>query len=82
VREIKAFKEGRDQAALGRSLKQLHDDTREGRNVTRSIIDAAKIGATLGEVTGVIRLAYGIPYDPFDQIKTPITLQQSLEDRK
>ncbi|MBW1780015.1 MAG: acyl-CoA mutase large subunit family protein [Deltaproteobacteria bacterium] len=81
IEEVKAFKEGRDQGALRRTLKQLYDDTKEGKNVTRSIIDAAKIGATLGEVTGVIRLAYGIPYDPFEQMDTPIYVQQSLEDR-
>ena len=39
--------------------------------MTRPIIEAAKAWATLGEVTGVIRLGYGIAYDPFEQMDMP-----------
>ena len=48
--------------------------------MTRPIIEAAKTGATLGEVTGVIRLGYGIPYDPFEQIDTPPFVGQSVKE--
>ncbi len=48
--------------------------------MTRPIIDAAKTGATLGEVTGVIRLGYGIPYDPFEQIEMPSFIRQLVKE--
>jgi len=80
VREVKEFKESRNQQALKRSLKEIYRATKEGRNVTRPIIEAAKTGATLGEVTGVIRLGYGIPYDPFEQIETPALVGQLVKE--
>lgn len=80
VREVKEFKESRDQERLTRSLKELHKATKNGKNVTRPIIDAAKTGATLGEVTGVIRLGYGIPYDPFEQIEMPSFVRQLVKE--
>jgi methylmalonyl-CoA mutase N-terminal domain/subunit len=76
VREVKEFKESRNQRALKRSLKEIYRATKEGRNVTRPIIEAAKTGVTLGEVTGVIRLGYGIPYDPFEQTEMPSFVRQ------
>jgi len=80
VREVKEFKENRDQKALKRSLKEIYRATKDGRNMTRPIIEAAKTGATLGEVTGVIRLGYGLPYDPFEQIDTPPFVRQSVKE--
>ena len=80
VREVKEFKENRNQKALKRSLKEIYRATKDGRNMTRPIIEAAKTGATLGEVTGVIRLGYGIPYDPFEQIDIPPFVRQSVKE--
>ncbi|MBW1862204.1 MAG: acyl-CoA mutase large subunit family protein [Deltaproteobacteria bacterium] len=80
VREVKEFKEKRNQKELKRSLKEIYRATKDGRNVTRPIIEAAKTGATLGEVTGVIRLGYGIPYDPFEQIDIPPFVRQFAKD--
>jgi methylmalonyl-CoA mutase N-terminal domain/subunit len=82
VREVKEFKENRDQQALKRSLKEIYRATKDGRNVTRPIIEATKMGATLGEVTGVIRLGYGIPYDPFEQIDMPPFVHQFVKERE
>jgi methylmalonyl-CoA mutase N-terminal domain/subunit len=80
VREVKEFKESRNQRAVKRSLKEIYRATKEGRNVTRPIIEAAKTGVTLGEVTGVIRLGYGIPYDPFEEIETPAFVAQLVKE--
>jgi len=80
VREVKEFKESRNQHALKRSLKEIYRATKEGQNLTRPIIEAAKTGVTLGEVTGVIRLGYGIPYDPFEQIETPAFVRQLVKE--
>ena len=80
VREVKEFKQNRNQETLKRSLKEIYRATKEGRNVTRPIIEAVKTGATLGEVTGVIRLSYGIPYDPFRQIDMPPFVRQFVRE--
>ena len=80
VREVKEFKQNRNQKTLKRSLKEIYRATKEGRNVTRPIIEAVKTGATLGEVTGVIRLSYGIPYDPFRQIDMPPFVRQFVRE--
>lgn len=76
VKEVEAFKMGRDQVALASCLKDVLQVTREGGNLNRPIIEAAKAGATLGEVTGLIRMGYGIPYDPFEQIDAPAFVRQ------
>lgn len=80
VREVKEFKESRNQQALKRSLKEIYRATKEGRNLTRPIIEAAKTGVTLGEVTGVIRLGYGIPYDPFEEIEAPAFVGEVVKE--
>ena len=80
VREVKEFKQNRNQETLKRSLKEIYHATKEGRNVTRPIIEAVKTGATLGEVTGVIRLSNGIPYDPFEQIDMPPFVRQLVRE--
>ena len=80
VREVKEFKENRNQEALGKSLKEIYRATKDGRNVTRPVIDACKAGASLGEVTGMIRLGYGIRYDPFEQIDMPPIVRQFVKE--
>ncbi|MBK5100923.1 MAG: acyl-CoA mutase large subunit family protein [Desulfobacteraceae bacterium] len=82
VREVREFKENRNQEVLKKSLKEIYRATKEGQNVTRPVIEACKTGATLGEVTGVIRLGYGIPYDPFEQIDTPPLVRQFVKERE
>ena len=52
-------------------LDSLYLATKEGRNVQRAVIEAAKTGLTIGECVGVIRTGYGIGYDPFDAIEMP-----------
>ena len=71
VREVKEFKAGRDMRRLQPLTTDLLRTTREGGNVQRAVIEAAKAGLTLGECVGVIRLGYGIDYDPFKQIDMP-----------
>jgi methylmalonyl-CoA mutase N-terminal domain/subunit len=80
VREVKEFKESRNKEALKSSLKETYRVTKDGGNLTRPIIEAAKTGATLGEVTGLIRLGYGIPYDPFEQIDMPSFVRQLVKE--
>jgi hypothetical protein len=32
---------------------------------------AMRAGATAGEISGVMRVAYGVPYDPFGMMEPP-----------
>jgi methylmalonyl-CoA mutase N-terminal domain/subunit len=52
--------------------------TKDGGNLSTSIIGGFKAGMTTGETVGVIRSGYGIPYDPFEQIDTPEVIIQSI----
>ena len=36
------------------------------------LIAALQEGATMGEITGVMRAGYGHPYDPFGTLESPI----------
>ena len=80
VREVKRFKAGRDMHRLRPLTKNLLCITREGGNVQRAVIEAAKAGLTLGECVGVIRLGYGIEYDPFEQIGMPDFIRELVEE--
>ena len=71
VCEVKEFKAGRDFKRLETLTAELYLATKEGRNVQRAVIEAAKAGLTIGECVGVIRTGYGIGYDPFDAIEMP-----------
>lgn len=80
IAEMQAFKKNRDYPALIQQLKRLYIDTGENRNISRAVIDAAKCGATIGEITGVIRLGYALSYDPLHQIETPEFIQSLVEE--
>lgn len=71
IAEVKAFRASRDQAAVAEAIRRLYRDTKSGANISRAVIDGGKIGLTIGEVCGVVRLGYGLGYDPVDMIPTP-----------
>ncbi len=71
VAEVKQFKASRNMDRLKPLLKDLYYATKEGRNVQRPVIEATKIGMTIGECVGLIRLGYGITYDPLEEIEMP-----------
>jgi methylmalonyl-CoA mutase N-terminal domain/subunit len=76
VAEVKAYKAGRDMARLVPRMRDLYRATREGRNTQRAVIEAAKAGMTIGECVGVIRLGYGINYDPLNEIEAPYFIRE------
>ena len=79
VREVKVFKESRNRRDVERTLREIYKITKVGSNLTPAVIEAAKVGVTLGEVTGVIRLGYGIPYDPFEEIEMPKYVREAVQ---
>jgi methylmalonyl-CoA mutase N-terminal domain/subunit len=80
VREVREFKAGRDMKRLKPLVKELYLATKEGRNVQRFVIEAAKAGLTIGECVGVIRVGYGICYDPFAAIEMPSFVGETVKE--
>jgi methylmalonyl-CoA mutase N-terminal domain/subunit len=71
--DIEAFKSSRDQAAVNESLLGIHNTVLSpGENIMEGVINAVQIGATMGEVIGVMRQASGESYDPYGHLRSPI----------
>jgi methylmalonyl-CoA mutase N-terminal domain/subunit len=49
----------RDAAPVARSLDRLRQETSAGRNVMPALVEAARSGATVGEMAGVFRAEFG-----------------------
>jgi methylmalonyl-CoA mutase N-terminal domain/subunit len=72
VERISAWKAGRDIGTLRRALDELESAAREAQtNIMPPLIAALDAQASVGECTGVLRLAHGQPYDPFSGIERP-----------
>lgn len=73
IEKIKDFKRKRDQEQIKNVLKEVYEKAKiESENLMYPIIKATKEGATMGEITGVMRVAYGVPYDPHGFIESPL----------
>jgi len=75
IERVQELRRTRDQAAVQRRLGELAAAVREGRNIVRSTIEAAKVYATLGEMVGTMRMGHGLPFDPYARISAPQFLQ-------
>ena len=71
---VEKMKKERDNAAAERTLKSLHEVAKSDKNVMPYVIEAVKAYATVSEINGVIRLAYGDSYDPLGVINPPFPL--------
>ncbi len=80
VAEVKRFKAGRDRRAVMGAVRRIYQATRSGENINRPIIDAVKVGVTIGETVGTIRSAYGVPYDPFGQVEAPEFFKEAIKE--
>lgn len=80
---MQQWKKTRDLDLLHRTLAQLHEDAGRGErfNLMPPIIDAVKAYATAGEVIGVIRMARGLHYDPFNVIDCPFSLREPAREQ-
>jgi methylmalonyl-CoA mutase, N-terminal domain len=57
--KLRQRKAGRDRDACNAALRRLEQDTADGRNVMPSVIEGARSGATVGEMSDVFRRAFG-----------------------
>ena len=63
----------RDQGRASDALSKVRDDGADERvNIIDAIVAAGDAGATMGEIAGVLREAYGAPYDPFGATASPL----------
>lgn len=77
AQRMEEWKKTRDMDAVRSRLGRLHEDAKKGDrfNLMPAIIDAVKVYATAGEVSGVIRLARGLSYDPLGLLQCPYEFQ-------
>ncbi len=59
VREVRAYREKRDEAAFTEALTVLETTAQTSENLFPIVLDAFRVGATLGEVCGVLRRVWG-----------------------
>lgn len=82
VAGYKEFCASRDADALAEAVRKLYLDTKNGKNVSRAVIDGIKVGMTVGEFAGVVRMGYGLEYDHYGLIPTPTHIAEALKDRR
>ncbi|MEA5002517.1 MAG: methylmalonyl-CoA mutase family protein [Christensenella sp.] len=80
IAEVKAFRASRDPEQVAQAVKRLYDDTKSGANISRAVIDGGKVGLTIGEVCGIVRLGYGLSYDSVNMIETPDYIKGALKE--
>jgi methylmalonyl-CoA mutase N-terminal domain/subunit len=70
---IGEYKKSRDQDRVKYALDDLHEKARsDDEDLMTPIIKATDDGATMGEIAGMLRMAYDTPYDPHGLIKAPL----------
>lgn len=72
IRNLKEVRRIRRKDTLKKALENLRK-TAEHRseNLIPALIEADKTYATVGEIMGTLREAYGYTYDPFEMVKNP-----------
>jgi methylmalonyl-CoA mutase N-terminal domain/subunit len=78
INEFAAKKARRNPERLGAAVGALFDAARSGINLIPDMVEAFDADATVGEVSGILRLADGMPYDPYLVIDSPFDLERRL----
>jgi len=71
IEAIRAFKRARDAERLRAALGEVRAACAGSDNLMPHIMAAMRAAATAGEISGVMRLAYGLAYDPFGMVEPP-----------
>jgi methylmalonyl-CoA mutase N-terminal domain/subunit len=73
IEKIKDYKKSRNQDKIKKVLKACYQKTKvEDENLMDQIIRGMEMVATIGEMAGVMRMAYDFPYDPHGLMEPPI----------
>jgi methylmalonyl-CoA mutase N-terminal domain/subunit len=76
IRSFKQRKADRDMALLRPRMDALYRIAQRRENSHQAMIDALIADASIGEVWGTVRVANGLPYDPFRSIESPFRYPQ------
>ena len=69
---LKELRKKRNNKKLGNAIDNLYRKTENREeNLLPAMVEAATAKATIGEIMGTVRQAYGYSYDPFDTLKSP-----------
>jgi len=73
MKQAERFRENRDKQELKKAIDNLRKCAEKGEeeNLVRPMVEAYKARATMGEVLGIVREAYGYEYDYYNSIKNP-----------
>jgi len=71
LRRFKERQQARDRAPLEARIAALYQVAQRRENSHQAMIDALIADASIGEVWGTVRVANGLPYDPFRAVETP-----------
>jgi methylmalonyl-CoA mutase cobalamin-binding domain/chain len=73
IEEIEMYRKSRNQEKVKAVLHKVHESAlQQDAGLIEPAFEAFAVGATLGEVAGVMRLAYDYPYDPHGWLEPPI----------
>jgi len=73
IQKIKELRVNRNRAEVKEVLEEVcHKAQDKKANLIPMIMEAFKRNATMGEITGAIRLAYDATFDPFEMVTAPI----------
>lgn len=75
IQRIKELRRTRDNSKVKETLQEIYIKAgKERENLMYPIIRALESDATMGEITGAIRLGYNCSYDPFGMIEPPFSI--------
>jgi methylmalonyl-CoA mutase N-terminal domain/subunit len=74
VRRFKELKAGRDTALLNAKIDALYRVAHARENAHPAMIEALMADGSIAEVWGTVRVATGLPYDPFRVLESPFVL--------
>jgi len=73
IDKIKAYKDSRNPGEIREVLQHLRKEAgTEGKDLMPPILQAWRAGATMGEIGGMLRMAYDFPYDPHGFLDPPV----------
>ncbi|MDT7944100.1 MAG: methylmalonyl-CoA mutase family protein [Dehalococcoidia bacterium] len=68
IEKVRELRRRRDQAKVRAALAHVASTAREpSANLVFPIMEALKVGATMGEIAGAVRTAYQAPYSPLEE---------------
>jgi methylmalonyl-CoA mutase, N-terminal domain len=77
MQRFKELKAGRDQQVLAQKINELYRIAVRRENSHPAMIEALMADGSVGEVWGTVRVANGLPYDPFRVIESPFSYPKS-----